>query len=181
MDHYEFTFSQTTSGNFRFYRFGKIIPALAGVAGPYDRALRVFQTHFPGRIPTYQPLTEVFTIDASGKPMRLVAGGYERSYWEGDLLLRETELQARCRDLARLTASYMELVHLIELEKDPRGTSSNIGEWVLANHETRPPDIEPSSIRDMCTTPRHSDAMTYLRANLASGAFGTIWRRRVKN
>lgn len=180
MDSYEFTFNQTINGNFRFYRFGKIVPALAGVAGPYDRALNVFQSHFPGRIPTRQPLTDVFTIDVAGRPMRLLARGYERSCWEGDILLREDALWARCHDLANLAASYMELVHQIELEKNPKETSANIGEWVLANHNTKPLDVEPIGVRNMCTTRRHSDAVSWLRSNLLTGAFGSIWRRRSK-
>lgn len=192
MDGYEFTFNQTINGDFRFYHFGQVIPALAGVAGPFKRALVVFQTHYPHELPVFEPRQQMFVVDDEGHLMRRCGGQYERSYWEGERvsydaaekrrhLVVEAELLARCRDLARLTASYMELVHQIELDKDPKRTSANIGEWVLATHNTRPLDVEPSSVRDMCTTPKHSDAMTYLKANLASGAFGAIWRRFAKD
>ncbi len=177
MSLYEFTFNKTINGNFRFYRHGQIIPQLAGVPGPYGAALAVFHKYYPQQTATYEPGKQLFMTDFDGHPLRQRGGGSERSYWESEIAHREAELMGRCRDLANLAASYMEIVYELEVQKNP-STSTGIGEWVLANHNTTNSVDHLGNIRNMCTTRRHSDAMTWLRANLASGAFGVIWRRK---
>ena len=167
----------TTNGSFRFYDDAmNVIPLFAGVPAyhTHAEAIALFKQAYPDVKVVNMATRKMFAVDVFGTPMRQTEGDkWEVAIWGDEYAKELAKINEINEDNARALGNVLGQLYVCENErrvaKNLPPLEGGFGTWALGVLKSRY-DINDNNIRYMCETHRGSDAMTYLKALLTSGA-----------